>query len=103
MGFLDFPFSSTLIMVSSVPKRWGHFNFEKLKSLGKSFFSSYWTASPYGGGGEGAVIMVTKVLVGGGGYNSGQNNYHTIASFSRKINFEKIVFVFTSLVLKCHM
>ena len=101
MGFLDFPFSSTLIMVSSVPKRWGHFNFEKLKSLGKSFFSSYWTASPYGGGGSDNGNQ--SAGGGGGGHNSGQNNYHTIASFSRKINFEKIVFVFTSLVLKCHM
>ena len=92
-------------------KRWGHFNFEKLKSYGgRAFFHHM--------GGQvhmwNTVIMVTKgeERRGGGlgrGHNSGQNNYHTIAFFfQEKTNFmitfkEKIVLIFTSLVLKRHM
>ena len=51
--------------------------------------------------------MVTKGEEGG--HNSGQNNYHTIAFFFKKkttfmITFkEKIVLIFTSLVLKRRM
>ena len=82
-----------------------HFNFEKLKSLGEEFFflsygesKSIWRM----------VIVITK---GGwrGGDNSVQNNY-TLAHFffQGKVTFmvtikEKIVFIFTSLVLKGYM
>ena len=84
-------------------KRRGHFNFEKLKSFrGRAFFHHIGGQVHIGN----TVIMVTK---GGEGYNSGQNNYHTIAFFFQgKTTFmiafkEKIVLIFTSLVLKRHM
>ena len=63
-------------MVSSAPKWWGCFNFEKLKSLEKSFFSSYGKAGPY----RGSDIGNQR----GRGLNSGQNNYYTIAFFQDK-------------------
>ena len=51
-------------------KRWGNFNFEKLKSLGGRVFLIIWgRSSPFGG----LVITVTN-----GGQNSGQNNCHTM-------------------------
>ena len=83
-GFPQFFFSSILIIVSSAPNRWGYFNFKKLKSLGKRFF-----------------LVVTE----GGEHNSDQNNYHSIGFFQGKVTFmvtfkEKIVFIFTLLVLK---
>ena len=86
------------MMVSSLPtppfKRWEHFNFEKLKSFGGS---PYWEHSDNGNQRR------------GGGHNSGQNNYHTIAFFFQgKTTFmitfkEKIVLIFITLVLKPHM
>lgn len=45
---------------------------------------------------------------GGGGHNIGQNNYYAITSFQKKVIFtvtfkEKIVLIFTSLVLTRHI
>ena len=83
-------------------KRWGNFNFEKLKSLGGRVFSFI--------RGEGQVhIWGTVIIITKGRDNSGQTIiiYYTITSFSQKtfmVTFkEKIVFIFTSLVLKGHV
>ena len=54
----------------------GVFNFEKLKSLEKSFFPSYGKRGPY----RGSDIGNQR----GRGLSSGQNNYYTIAFFQDK-------------------
>ena len=59
--------------------RWGHFNFEKLKSFGGRAFFHHMGGQVHMGN---TVIMVTKGEEGG--HNSGQNNYHTIAFFFKK-------------------
>ena len=87
------------------PKKWGDFNFEKLKSLGEVFFSSYGRM----GVGEGvqvhmerAVIMATKGKEGEGCKIQVKIIITTIF-FLGKVTFmitfkEKLVFIFKSLI-----
>ena len=69
-GFTQFSFLINFndgILSPPTPfKRWGHFNFEKLKSFG---------GSPYGEHSDNGKQRR------GGGHNSGQNNCHTIVFF----------------------
>ena len=71
----------TWSLLSPPPKRWGDFNFEKLKSLGRRVFSLYrGEDKPIWGDSDNGNER-------GGGHNSGQNNYRTITFFARKSNF----------------
>ena len=101
-GFPQFSFLINFDGVLPPPtpfKRWGHFNFEKLKSFREELSLSYGRASPYGEHSDngnqrrgGGIIQVKTIIL-----------LHFF--FQGKATFmvtfkEKIVLIFTSLVLK---